>query len=63
MRRFGDQDLMMSMTMWGPGARGEIKITKPLRRPARVWNPILKQGFIEKLARDLNKCQGCRVLF
>ena len=46
MRRFGDQDLMMCMTMWGPGARGKIKITKPLRRPARVWNPILKQTSI-----------------
>ena len=46
MLRFGDQDLMMCMTMWGPGARGKIKITKPLRRPARVWNPILKQTSI-----------------
>ena len=51
------------MTMWGPGARGKIKITKPLRRPARAWDPILKPTSLEKLARDLNKCQGCRVLF
>ena len=30
MRRFGDQDLMMHMTKWGPGACGKIKITKTL---------------------------------
>ena len=36
----GDQDLR------GPGARGKIKIIKPLRRPARVWIPILKQTSI-----------------
>ena len=47
-------DLMMHMTKWGPGACGKIKITKTLRRPARVWNPILKQTSID---RDLNKCQ------
>ena len=39
----------------------KIKITKPLRRPARVWDPIVKQISIEKLAGGLNKCRGCRV--
>jgi len=29
MRRFSDQDLMMCITMWGPSARGKVKLLTP----------------------------------
>ena len=29
MRRFSDQDLMMCITLWGPSARGKVKLLTP----------------------------------
>ena len=52
MRRFSDQDLMMCITMWGPSARGKVKLLTPKETSEGV-NSYTKTDIYRSLSRNL----------